>query len=122
MAKASFRCQEIASFLARGEDFGPELSGSALELRRLALLNEAACMLQLSQFKQVKELCDQVLREEPEQVKALFRRAKALMALKEHQAALEDLRRLRDLEPKDVAAQKLLREARGENRGVSVAR
>lgn len=107
--------QEIASFLARPEDF-KEQRAEALELRRVAFLNEAACMLQLGEMSHVKDLCDKVLKEEPEQPKALFRRAKALLALKEHQAAVEDLQRLKEVDPSNVAGQRLLREAKEELR------
>eukprot|EP00435_Cladocopium_sp_Y103_P028268 s79_g7.t1 len=107
--------QEIASFLARPEDF-KEQRAEALELRRVAFLNEAACMLQLGEMSHVKDLCDKVLKEEPEQPKALFRRAKALLVLKEHQAAVEDLQRLKEVDPTNVAGQRLLREAKEELR------
>lgn len=115
MRLAAKHYEEMASFFVRPEDF-KEQQGEATELRRVAHLNRAACMLQLQEMQKAKDLCDMVLKEEPEQPKALFRRAKALTALKEHQAALEDVKRLRDLEPKNLAAQKLLREVKEELR------
>ncbi|CAE8635758.1 unnamed protein product, partial [Polarella glacialis] len=84
----------------------------ARELGRVAKLNRAACLLKLGDFKTVKDLCSQVLKEDPCNPKALFRRSKAQVSLKEYSAAIEDLERLLQVEPESSEGQKLLKEVR----------
>ncbi|CAJ1384755.1 unnamed protein product [Effrenium voratum] len=112
---AASRYEAIASYVARPEDF-KELQPQAAELRRQAWLNQAACLLLLSDHGRVKELCDKVLQEEPQQPKALFRRAKAQLGLAQHQAAAGDLQRLLEIEPQNLPGRQLLKEAKQELR------
>eukprot|EP00931_Biecheleriopsis_adriatica_P044611 TRINITY_DN25539_c0_g2_i1.p1 TRINITY_DN25539_c0_g2~~TRINITY_DN25539_c0_g2_i1.p1 ORF type:complete len:257 (+),score=83.10 TRINITY_DN25539_c0_g2_i1:70-771(+) len=105
--------EAVASFFSRLENFkDEEEQRKAEELRRVANLNRAACLLKLGDMKEVKELCGKVLKEDPLQPKALFRRAKAQMSLGEYEAALEDLQRLLEVEPANGEGQRLLKEAR----------
>merc|ERR1712039_69069 len=61
--------------------------------------------------KEVDELCTFVLKDEPLNAKALFRRGKARIALKLYEEALQDLRKLVDIEPTSTEGKTLLREA-----------
>eukprot|EP00930_Biecheleria_cincta_P047157 TRINITY_DN32630_c0_g1_i1.p1 TRINITY_DN32630_c0_g1~~TRINITY_DN32630_c0_g1_i1.p1 ORF type:complete len:577 (+),score=95.23 TRINITY_DN32630_c0_g1_i1:58-1731(+) len=104
----------LASFFARLDNYkhdGNERA-EAESLRQVANLNRAACLLKLNDIKTVKELCTKVLDENPQQPKALFRRAKAYMALKEYVNAAEDLQNLLDVDPANVEGQRLLKEAK----------
>merc|ERR1719335_332813 len=49
----------------------------ASKVRQLLRLNIAACMLKMSDWVTAREACDAVLEREPNQVKALFRKAQA---------------------------------------------
>ena len=49
----------------------------AKEMLKVCMLNRAACALQLGHFREVVKDCSAVLKDEPLNVKALFRRAKA---------------------------------------------
>eukprot|EP00913_Durusdinium_trenchii_P022622 g21245.t1 len=98
MRLAAKHYEEMASFFVRPEDFKDGNGNHSVS---------GICVGEIIPTPTELHEC-----EEPEQPKALFRRAKALTALKEHQAALEDVKRLRDLEPKNLAAQKLLREVK----------
>eukprot|EP00439_Symbiodinium_sp_Y106_P040542 s2469_g4.t6 len=108
---AAAHYETVGSLVQRPEDF-QEKREEATELRRVAYLNQAACLLQLGEAAKVKELCGKVLQECPTQPKALFRRAKAEMDLQQHQAAVEDLQRLVEIEPGNAQAHQLLREVR----------
>jgi len=81
-------------------------------LRRLAWLNKAMCMLKLKNWGAAVELCNSVLLEEPENLKALFRRATAMSELRDYAGAEVDLCKLIDLEPTSVEGKRLLVEVR----------
>lgn len=49
----------------------------ASKLRQLLRLNIAACLLKMNDWGNAREACDAVLQREPDQVKALFRKAQA---------------------------------------------
>merc|ERR1712218_752426 len=87
-------------------------SKEATELRRVANLNRAMCMLKLGSMSTVKELCSLVLREDTANAKALFRRAKAHVCLKEYDEAIPDLQRLLEVEPNSKEGRTLLQEAK----------
>lgn len=84
----------------------------AAQLRRVANLNRAMCMLKLGNMASVKALCTSVLSEDACNPKALFRRAKAEVAVKEYEEAIVDLERLLEIEPDSVDGRQLLREAK----------
>lgn len=70
------------------------------------LLNEAQCRLHLSQPADAASLCTRVLEREPENVKALYRRALASLALHDYLLARRDLSAAAKLQPgnRDVRA------------------
>jgi len=47
------------------------------EVKQMCLLNSALCNLRLKRFRNAVNCCDQVLHEDAQNVKALFRRATA---------------------------------------------
>uniref|UniRef100_A0A146LWJ2 AH receptor-interacting protein n=1 Tax=Lygus hesperus TaxID=30085 RepID=A0A146LWJ2_LYGHE len=63
------------------------------------LLNYAQCKLSLGQYYEVVEHCTTVLEHEPDNVKALYRRAKAHMAVWNKEEARKDLEMLAKLDP-----------------------
>ena len=71
------------------------------------LLNEAHCFIQLGLHRQALLPCQRALEDDPDNVKALYRRATAQMHLHEYTAARADLRRAALLDPtsRDVRAQ-----------------
>ena len=66
---------------------------------RLCLLNQAMCHLKLNQASKAESACSKVLKEDPENVKALYRRAQALSATGDYTKALADLKRAAEIEP-----------------------
>ena len=53
------------------------LGGQAQDLKLTCELNRAACDLKLQRYKEAKVACQVVLQSQPENIKALFRRAQA---------------------------------------------
>lgn len=71
------------------------------KLRLNNLLNMAACQLKLGLYQNVISVCDEVLRNSPDQSKAYYRRGVAAIELKEYDTALEDLKQAYALTPND---------------------
>jgi peptidyl-prolyl isomerase D len=61
--------------------------------------NKAACHLQLKDYDAAAKECNVVLKEEPENVKVLFRLAQAQSNMKDFDAALENLKKCNILDP-----------------------
>lgn len=94
------------------EDLLMQLEGPHLEKANIVKLplhlNLAACDLQLEDWTSALENCDEVLREQPNNAKAIFRRGRARFALGNTDAAEEDLRRAAALNPNDTAIRRQL--------------
>merc|ERR1712060_655095 len=81
------------------------------ELVTVCELNKAACMLKVGDNYGAKNACTAVLRVDPENVKALFRRASAYYALHDYSEAVVDLKYLVKVDPTNKEAQRLLPQA-----------
>ncbi|BDA44955.1 probable mitochondrial import receptor subunit TOM34 at N-terminal half [Coccomyxa sp. Obi] len=68
-------------------------SQSAADVRRKCMLNLASCFLQLKDYKACVSECSEVLKIDPDNMKAYYRRGQALLALQSHAAAVADLRK-----------------------------
>eukprot|EP01031_Cornospumella_fuschlensis_P027525 gene27525-33247_t len=73
------------------------------DLRFQCLCNLALCQIKLKQYREAIDSCGRVLQEQPEHVKALFRRAQAHRLLDEYERAKEDLAKALAKSPKDKA-------------------
>lgn len=80
----------------------------ALVLRRACHLNAAACSLKLEAWREAELSCDEVLREEPDNVKALFRRGQALKALGEFREAERNFRKVLEADKDNKEAARML--------------
>lgn len=80
-----------------------------LALTSVSLLNLAACQLKFKQDHHAAQNCTKVLRIEPENVKALYRRGLALINMSDFDQAREDLIKARSLEPSNRAVEDQLR-------------
>ncbi|XP_033115687.1 peptidyl-prolyl cis-trans isomerase FKBP4-like [Anneissia japonica] len=78
-------------------------------VRCAALLNLAACQLKRDKFEFVVEHCNNALEIDSKNVKGLYRRGQAYMALNEFEKAKEDLKYALQLEPKNKPIIKQLR-------------
>lgn len=80
----------------------------AMGLKRPVLLNIAACQLRQQDYHGAVATCGEVLQEDPQNAKALFRRGKARRTLGQSEAALRDLEAARAAAPGDAAVAKEL--------------
>lgn len=84
----------------------------ALKLRRVSNANAAACHLKLEAWQEASTSCGLVLKEEPDNVKALFRRGHARVELGEYREAYVDLRKVLELDRENREAARLLAKAK----------
>merc|ERR1719460_318536 len=93
-----------------------------VDTNRIAVqLNIAAVHIARQDFGQAVEACNAALDLKPSNVKALLRRSKALLGRHEYGSALEDLERVKALEPWNAEAEAVearVRAARRRGRGV----
>lgn len=87
------------------EDYEKEI----LSLRSMAMLNLAACQLKLKQYDHVVKNCNHVLALEPSNVKALYRKAKGLLGMKDFEEARECALKAHELEPSNRVLEELCR-------------
>ena len=115
-----FKTGRVRFALARYEaatrlyEHDKETPSAAKSLLRLCLLNQAMCHLKLADPAKAESACSKVLKDEPENAKALFRRAQALAKLGEHSKALGDLKRAADIEPTNGDVRALYQSIRDE--------
>ncbi|KAL2934806.1 Peptidyl-prolyl cis-trans isomerase FKBP62, partial [Bienertia sinuspersici] len=80
------------------------------QLATSLILNMAASLLKKKEFEHVGHLCSIVLNNNPNNVKALFRRANAAIGLGEYELARWDLRVVLEVEPSNQEVVKKLKE------------
>jgi FK506-binding protein 4/5 len=95
-------------------DHEKNISGDAKALIRLCLLNQAMCHLKLEDFSKADSACTKVLAEEPDNLKALFRRAQALYKHGEFARASADLKRAAEIEPNNTDVRQLYMSVKAE--------
>eukprot|EP00326_Haptolina_ericina_P013426 CAMPEP_0181210380 /NCGR_PEP_ID=MMETSP1096-20121128/23196_1 /TAXON_ID=156174 ORGANISM="Chrysochromulina ericina, Strain CCMP281" /NCGR_SAMPLE_ID=MMETSP1096 /ASSEMBLY_ACC=CAM_ASM_000453 /LENGTH=173 /DNA_ID=CAMNT_0023301659 /DNA_START=52 /DNA_END=573 /DNA_ORIENTATION=- len=97
-----------------GKQVRPRSAGgsTAKELLSPLLLNEAQCRLKLQEANSAADLCTRVLGRDPDNVKALYRRAVARMALKDFAEARRDLFTAAKLEPSNREVRSKLSECK----------
>eukprot|EP00746_Dinoflagellata_sp_MGD_P144404 gnl/MRDRNA2_/MRDRNA2_77139_c0_seq2.p1 gnl/MRDRNA2_/MRDRNA2_77139_c0~~gnl/MRDRNA2_/MRDRNA2_77139_c0_seq2.p1 ORF type:complete len:390 (-),score=101.27 gnl/MRDRNA2_/MRDRNA2_77139_c0_seq2:46-1215(-) len=101
----------LAVFLGAKTSFKPGGRKQEAEaLRRICLLNKAACCLKVGDPSGAKKSCTEVLKDEAHNIKALFRRAQASLALKNYSESIDDLKLLleQEGESNNVEAKRLL--------------
>lgn len=81
-----------------------------LDLKKSLLLNLAACSLELKSFDSCLRCCDSVLEIDSLNEKALFRKASSLINLQKYVEASDTLKACLEVNPKNGAASRALRE------------
>eukprot|EP00418_Pyrodinium_bahamense_P021980 CAMPEP_0179131474 /NCGR_PEP_ID=MMETSP0796-20121207/62457_1 /TAXON_ID=73915 /ORGANISM="Pyrodinium bahamense, Strain pbaha01" /LENGTH=416 /DNA_ID=CAMNT_0020830403 /DNA_START=384 /DNA_END=1634 /DNA_ORIENTATION=+ len=105
------RYKKVIDLFSYIDNFKEENKTKAKDLKKVCELNKAACHLKLSQFQDAKKSCDNVLKEESENVKAHFRHAQAEFGLQEFASCMKDLKRVIELDPQNREARALLKQA-----------
>jgi len=107
------RYKKVIDMFGYIENFAEENKAKAKALKKVCDLNQAACQLKLKNWTAAKSCCNNVLKEEPDSVKALFRRAQAVFELKDFMECMKDLKKVIELDPQNREARKLLKDAQG---------
>merc|ERR1712187_94521 len=84
----------------------------AKELKKACEMNKALCFLKLSEHSEAKKCCNGLLKDDPLNVKALFRRAQADVSLKNFPDAMDDLKKVLETDSANAEAKRLLLEAK----------
>ncbi|KAM4052936.1 peptidyl-prolyl cis-trans isomerase FKBP8 [Anomaloglossus baeobatrachus] len=98
----AINCYDIALRIVNSSskvDFTPEEEGDLLDVKMKCLNNLAASQLKLDHFEAALKSCNMVLDQQPENIKALFRKGKVLAQQGEYSEAIAILRRALKLEP-----------------------
>jgi len=104
---AGQRYADIVELLTLKED----CNAKASELKNVCRLNKATCLVKLNKFAGAKEDCDLVLQDEPENIKALYRRAQAELGLGSFAASIRDCKSVIRLDANNKDARALLKQA-----------
>jgi len=83
----------------------------AKELKRACELNKAACYLKMEEYIETKKACEAVLKDDGQNVKAIYRRAQAELALKEFPECIRDCKKVVELDAQNRDARSLIKQA-----------
>lgn len=111
IALALERYKKVIDLFNYTDNFKEENKAKAKDLKKVCELNLAACHLKVKDYSAAKKSCTGVLKDERENVKALFRRAQADVALKNFMDAMSDLKKCIEIDPQNKAARALYKEA-----------
>lgn len=103
---------KVIEMLNQTDGFSEEGKRRAGEVKRVAELNTAACFLQLGDPTSALSVCNTVIKADRNNVKAIFRRAKAHHCRGEYVDAERDILRTLELEPGHAEATSLLVQVR----------
>lgn len=99
--RAAKKYDKAADFVSRDGSLGDDEEKLAKSLRVSCWLNGAACCLKLNDFPGAIKLCTQVLDVEFENVKALYRRAKAYIETGDFLFADVDIKKALEVDPQN---------------------
>jgi len=105
------RYKKVIDLFNYTDNFNEENKAKAKDLKKICELNLAACHLKVKDYSAAKKSCSNVLKDERENVKALFRRAQADVAMKNFEIAMSDLKKCIEIDPQNKAARALYKEA-----------
>lgn len=106
-AVALQRYKRVTELLAYIDSFTEVDKDQAKELKISCELNKAACMLKIGDNDGVKTACGAVLREDKDNIKAMFRRASAFLNGSEFTEAMQDVKRILELDASNADARRL---------------
>nr|DAD44682.1 TPA_asm: hypothetical protein HUJ06_002912 [Nelumbo nucifera] len=97
--RASLRYDMAAKYVEFDSTFTDEQKKTGKFFKVSCHLNNAACKLKLKEYREAANLCSKVLKLEPNNVKALFRRAQAYMETLDLDLAELDLKKALEIDP-----------------------
>ncbi|KAJ6404965.1 hypothetical protein OIU84_013024 [Salix udensis] len=99
--RAGKKYDKAASYVGEEEVFGDDEQKLVTALRVTCWLNKAACSLKLNDFKGAIKLCSKVLDIEFYNIKALYRRAQALIEAADLVSADMDIKKALEVDPRN---------------------
>merc|ERR1719487_1203635 len=109
MALASYK--KVLTLFSYIDNMREENKTQAKDLKKMCELNSAACQLKFKEFTEAKKHCDNVLKDDSKNAKAIFRRAQASLGLREFEKCIADVKKHIEIEPQSREARALLKEA-----------
>jgi len=110
-ALALQRYKKVVDLFSYIDNFKEENKEKAKELKKACQLNKAACYLKIKEHSEAKKACDEVLKLESQNVKALYRRAQAQLGLKNFLDCISDCKKVVELDPNNKDARTLVKQA-----------
>jgi len=105
------RYKKVGELFSYIDNFKEENKAKAKTLKCTCELNKAACYLKLQDHVEARKACDAVLKDDPQNVKAVYRRAQAEFGLKDFLDCIRDCKRVVELDPQNKEARALLKQA-----------
>jgi len=110
VALAYERYKKVAELFNYIDNFKEENKAKAKTLKKACELNKAACALKLKDYTDAKKACDEVLKNDSANSKALYRHAQAEFHLKNFDECRRGVKRLLDSDAQNKDARALLKQ------------
>merc|ERR1712060_128186 len=111
LAMALQRYKKVVELFSYIDNFKEENKEKAKELKKSCELNKAACYLKLEDFSEAKTTCNTILKDEKQNVKALYRLAQAELGLKNFAECIQGCKTIVSIDSQNRDARALLKQA-----------
>merc|ERR1712151_1405760 len=111
IAMALGRYKKIAEMFNYIDNYKEENKAKAKDIKKACELNKTACYLKLEDYSEAKKSCTTVLKDDSQNVKAVFRKAQAELHLKNFLECIQDCKRVVQLDAQNKDARGLLKQA-----------
>jgi len=105
------RYKKVIDMFSYIDNFKEDNKIKAKDLKNKCQLNRAACQLKIHEYFAAKTSCNDALKEDSQNIKALFRRAQAELGLKNFLECMGDLKKVIELDPQNKEARSLYKQA-----------
>jgi len=112
------RYKKVTELFSYIDNFKEENKVKAKDLKKVCELNRAACQLKVKDFSEARTSCDNVLKEDAQNVKALFRKAQAEYGLKNFDESMRIVKKVVEIDPQNKEARALYKDAQAEQKKV----
>merc|ERR1712217_768317 len=112
------RYKQVRDLFTGIDGYKEENKVKAQELKKSCELNLSMCYLKLLDFAEAKSSCNNILKEDMLNVKAMYRRAQAEFGLKNFVECIQDCKRVVEIDSQNREARALLKQAQTEQKEV----
>merc|ERR1711879_571602 len=110
-ALALERYKKVVDLFNYIDNFKDENKTKAKDLKKACELNKAACYLKLQDYAEARNTCKSILKDEKQNVKALYRQAQAEHGLKNFAECISDCKSVIEIDPQNKDARALWKQA-----------